>query len=84
MPDWCALTVQVPVPAIETVAPDTVHTPALPASIVNVTTRPDVAVADTAYAGSPTVAPLGGVEVKLIDWGASATANDCCACGAGW
>jgi hypothetical protein len=84
LPDWWALTVQVPAPMIETVAPDRLHTPALPAEIVNVTARPEVAVADTVYAGSPIVAPLGGAEVKLIVCVASATANDCCTCGAAW
>ena len=82
MPAWLALIVQVPAATIVTVAPDTVQMPTLLGAAVNVTARPDVADADTVYAGSPTVAPPGGVEVKLIVCVASATVNDCCTCGA--
>jgi hypothetical protein len=44
-------------------------------------------VADTEYVDPPAVAPLGALEVKLIDCtlGAGApgpTVNDCCTCGA--
>ena len=57
--------------------------PALLGAAANVTARPDVAVADTVYAGSPTSALAGGVELKLIACDARPTLNDCCTCGAG-
>ena len=79
--------VQVPAPVSETVAPAMVHTPALPAAIVNVTTSPELAVAVAVYAGPPTLSPDGAVDVKLIDCvladGAEIT-NDCCTCIAAW
>ena len=74
--------VHVPAATIVTVALDTVQMPALLGVAANVTARPDYAEAETVYAGSPTVAPPRGVEVKLIVCVASATANDCCTCGA--
>ena len=58
--------VQVPAPTKVTLEPLRVQMPALPAATVNVTARPEVAVAVTAVGGSPTAAPPGGVEVKLI------------------
>jgi hypothetical protein len=59
--------VQVPAPVIETVDPEIVQTPALPAAIVNVTARPELVVAVALYVGPPTVAPDGAVDVKVID-----------------
>ena len=64
--------VQVPVPTSETVAPETVQTPALVRSVEKATGRPELAEAATVYA-EPITAPAGGVELKLID-GRSATA----------
>ena len=84
MPAWLAWIVQVPAPTNETVEPLRVQMPALPAAIVNVTARPDDAVADTVYVAPPTVAPPGGVEVKLIVCVRRLTVNDCCTCGAAW
>ena len=82
MPAWFASIVHVPAATIVTVAPLTVQMPALPASADKVTGRPEVAVADTVYAGSPTLALPGAVEVKLIVCVERATAKDCCTCGA--
>src|SRR5258705_11504608 len=45
LPAWFALIVHVPAPTSETVAPDTVHTPALPAAAEKTTARPELAVA---------------------------------------
>jgi hypothetical protein len=81
------LIVQVPAPVIVTVEPELVQMPALPAAIVNVTGRPELAVAVAVYVGPPTVAPAGAVEVKLIDWvlaDAAETVNACCTCVAAW
>ena len=78
--------VQVPVPTSDTVEPETVQTPALVKSVVKVTGRPELAVAETVY-GEPMTAPPGGVELKLIDCTLSdgvVTAKDCCTCAAGW
>jgi hypothetical protein len=58
--------VQVPVPTSETVEPETVQTPALLASAVNVTGRPELAAAAMLYV-EPTTSPPGGVELKWID-----------------
>ena len=82
MPAWSASIVQVPAPTIVTVAPDTVQMPALLGAAANVTVRPDVAVAETVYAGSPTSALEGGIELKLIACEARPTLNDCCTCSA--
>ena len=82
-PAWSALIAHVPAPTIETVAPDTVQMPALLGDAANVTVRPDVAVADTVYAGSPMSALEGGAELKLIACDARPTLIDCCTCGAG-
>ena len=77
-----------PEPTNDTVAPDSVQTPALAGSIEKLTGRPELADAETPYAGPPTTAPDGGDEVKLIDWtlGEAASVpieNDCCTGGAG-
>jgi hypothetical protein len=82
-PPWSALTVHVPDPTNDTVAPETLHTPALVASAENATANPELAVADTVDAEPPTTAPPGGKVVKLIVWGFLPTDNDCCTCGAG-
>ena len=83
MPAWSASIVHVPAATIETVTPKTAQMPALLGDAVNVTGRPEVAVADTVYAGSPANAPAGDVELKLIACGTSPTLNDCCTSGAG-
>ena len=86
MPDWFALTVQVPAPTRETVEPETVQMPALLAAALKLTGSPELAVAEIAYEGPPTTAPLGAVDVKVIVWLLAAgglTVNDCWACGAG-
>ena len=86
MPAWSALIAQVPVPTSETVAPETVQTPALVRSVEKETGRPELAVAETLYM-EPTAEPAGGVELKLIDCTLSegvVTAKDCCTCTAGW
>jgi hypothetical protein len=80
LPAWSAFTVQVPAPTRETVAPDTVHTPALLGAALKLTGSPELAVAETAYAEPPTTAPLGAVEVKAIVWplaGGGLTVKDC-------
>ena len=84
LPAWSALIVHVPASTNATVAPVTVQMPALLGAAANVTVRPDVAVADTVYAGSPMSAFEGGGELKLIACDARPTLNDCCTCGAGW
>src|SRR6185295_4148261 len=61
-----------------------VQTEAADGSMVNVTGRPEVAVAVTVYVGPATVAPTGAVEVKVIVWFCLTTGNDCCTCGAGF
>ena len=76
-PGWSALTVHVPAPTNDTLAPATVHTPALLASAENATASPELDVADTVYAEPPTTAPAGGVVVKLIVCSTLPTANDC-------
>jgi hypothetical protein len=82
LPAWFARTVQVPAPVNETTEPDRLQMPALAGAMENVTARPELAVAATVYVGPPTVAPPGGLDVKLIVWLASPTPNDCCTCGA--
>ena len=75
------MTVQVPPPTNETVDPDTVQTPALDAAALKLTVRPELAVAETAYVGPPTVAPVGAVEVNVIVcelFPGVETENDCC------
>ena len=60
---------QVPPPTNVMVAPlvpDDVQTPMV--ELLNVTVRPDVAVAAAVYVGPPTIAPTGAVEVKLMVW----------------
>ena len=87
MPDWFAFTVHVPVPTRETVEPETVQTPELLPAALKLTASPELAVAEIAYEGPPTTAPLGAVDVKLIVWLLAAgglTVKDCWACGAGW
>jgi hypothetical protein len=88
LPAWFARTVHIPSPVSETVDPETVHTPALDGAAAYVTVSPELAVAATVYV-PPTAAPLGGVDVKLIDWtlfdGASAPIEkDWSTRGAGW
>src|SRR5438309_11630235 len=83
LPDWSAFTVHVPAPTNATVAPETVHTPALLASAENATGSRELAVAETVYDEPPTTAPPGGGVVKLIVCGSLPTDNDCCTCGAG-
>jgi hypothetical protein len=83
------LIVQVPVPTNETVAPEIVQTPALEASIVKVTARPELALADTVYPAPPTAGAGGGVDLNVIvcglaGGGGTVTVNDCCTCGAAW
>ena len=58
--------------------------PALEGSAENATARPDVAVPDTLYGGSPTTAPAGGDDVKLIACPVRPTEKDCCAREAAW
>ncbi len=73
----------VPVPTNVTLAPASVQTPALPAPSENDTARPELAVAETVYPGPPTAAPVGALDVKLIDWTLSdgvAIVNDCWTC----
>ena len=72
------------VPALtnETELPVRVQTPALPAERLKATPRPELDDATIVYAGSPTSAAAGGVELKLTAWGTSVTGNDCCAWGA--
>jgi hypothetical protein len=67
--------VQVPVARNDTVEPDTLQIEGLPEE--NVTARPELAAAVTAYVGPPTPAPLGGEDVKLIVWPTRLTAKDC-------
>ena len=81
MPAWSASIVQVPTPTSETIDPDTLHTPALLGGAEKVTARPELVVAEAAYV-PPTLPGDGGVEPKPIACVASATVNDCCACGA--
>jgi hypothetical protein len=83
LPDWLASIVQVPPPTKLTVAPEIVHTELLDASIENATGSFELASAVTLYVGPPTVAAIGGVEVKVIVCGFLLTWRDCCACGAG-
>ena len=77
MPAWSAVIVQVPAPTSDTVEPLTVQMPALLDAAANETVRADEATAETVYVGPPTVAPPGGVELKLIVWFASAIVKDC-------
>ena len=79
MPAWSASTVQVPAPSRETVAPDTVQTPLLPAPAAKLTGRPELAAAATVYAGPPATAGAGGADLKTIACGARSTLNACCA-----
>ena len=69
-----------PDPTKDTVAPDSVQTPALAGSIEKLTGRPELADAETPYAGPPTNAD-GDDDVKLIDWTLGADGppivNDC-------
>ena len=65
-PAWSASMTQVPAPMKETVAPLIVQTVLAVASIVNVTVRPDVAVAVTRYVGPLTMAAAGAEDVKLM------------------
>src|SRR5205085_3939853 len=84
---WFASIVHVPVPPNETVVPEIAHTPALVASTVRLTGKPELALAETVYAGPLMLAPIGAAERKLIDWTLSdgaETVNDCCTCAAGW
>ena len=74
---------QVPAPTGDTLEPDTVQTPALDASAEKTTGSPELADAATMYAGSPTPAFAGGVDVKVIVCVLSATVTDCCTCTAG-
>ena len=67
--------------------PEIAHTPALVASTVRLTGKPELALAETVYAGPLMLAPTGAAERKLIDWTLSEgaeTVNDCCTCAAGW
>ena len=66
LPAWLALITQVPAPVNDTVEPEIEQTDAALASIVNVTARPEVAVAVTVYVGPPTAAKAGAVEVNVI------------------
>ena len=48
---------------------------------MNVTARPELAVALAVYVGPPTLAPAGALDVKLIDCvlaDGDEIANDCC------
>ena len=75
-----------PEPTNDTVVPASVHTPELAGSIEKLTGRPELAEAETPYAGPPTTAPDGADDVKLIDWTLGADGppivNDCCTRGA--
>ena len=53
MPAWFALTVHVPTPTSDTVAPETVQTPALLGAAEKPTGRPEPAVAETVYGEPP-------------------------------
>ena len=79
LPAWSASTVQVPAPTSETVDPETVQTPPLPAPAAKLTGRRELATAAAVYAGPPATAGAGGVELKTIACGARPIANDCCA-----
>ena len=70
---------QVPAPTSETVDPETVQTPPLPAPAAKLTGRRELATAAAVYAGPPATAFAGGVELKTIACGARPIANDCCA-----
>jgi hypothetical protein len=72
------LIVQVPADTSVTVVPETVQTGVV--LEVNVTVRPELAVADTVNGGS--LAFLFGSAAKLIVWFAFATVKDCDTCGA--
>ena len=76
-PGWSALTVHVPPATKETVEPEIVHTPALAGAMLKATARPELAVAETLYAGPPTMAAPGAVDVKLTVCATFATAKDC-------
>jgi len=61
--------------------------PALAASAVNATARPELAAAVTVYVAPPGVAPDGGVYVNVIDCTLTEgveTTNVCCTCAAAW
>jgi hypothetical protein len=70
--------VQPPAPTIVTVVPETVQT--LVVDDVNVTVRPELAVADTVNGGSPKFLPPSAP--KLIVWLAWSTLKLCATCGA--
>ena len=72
----------VPDPTGVTLEPDTVHTPALGASAEKTTGSPELADAVTTYAGPPTPALTGGIDVKAIACVARPTAITCWAWGA--
>ena len=65
-PAWSASITHVPAPMNDTVRPAIVHTLAPVASMVNVTGRPELAVALTSYDGPPMDAFVGAVEVNVI------------------
>ena len=81
LPPWFASITHVPTAATLTVGPEIEHTEALPASTVKETGSPEDELAETEYAGPPTVAEAGADEVNSTVWECF-TANDCCACGA--
>ena len=82
LPAWSALSVQVPTPMKRTTPDEMEQTAALAEAMLNVTARPEVAVAAGVYVGPPATLRPGGVEVMLITFAPLPTANDCCACGA--
>src|SRR3954447_1139438 len=82
LPAWLASMTHVPTVRNDTVEPEIEHTDVAVASIVNVTGRPELAVAVTVYVGPATTAPAGAVDVNVIVWLPLTTGNDCCTCGA--
>ncbi|HEX3801642.1 MAG TPA: hypothetical protein VHV75_02270 [Solirubrobacteraceae bacterium] len=58
-----------------TVAPESEHTSVADGSTVNVTGRPELAVADTVYV-LPYVGDVGAVDVNVICWSATAALAD--------
>ena len=66
LPAWFASMTQVPTAVNDTVEPLMEHTELAAASIINVTGRPEEAVAVAVYVAPPTVAAAGAVEVNVM------------------
>src|SRR5258708_2267590 len=80
-PAWSPLTVHVPAPVNETVAPDTVHTPRV--ADENVTGFPEPPPVAAGEYDPPYIALAGAGDGKVIVCGAGATDTCCVAVGAG-